>query len=628
MRASEDPATVVFEPDGNNAMVKQGLSLLDAALTAGNRIRSECGGNGKCGKCRVLVENQSALTGPTAHEARLISSQEADRGVRLACQARVKSSVVVLVPPESRVGQRKMQVTGDERPMVLDPTVRKISVVLPRPTLTDVKPDLERLTDALRDAHGLDGLGIDYDLLKRLPRVLREAGWEVTATVWDDARIIALEPGDTSASLFGAAVDLGTSKIVVHLVDLLTGETRGVGSVENPQIVYGEDLLTRVSYTVAEGGGLEVMQGQAVNGVNEALREACRGAGVDTASVYEAVVAGNTVMHHFLFGLEPRHLSVSPFTPAVKRALSTEAGRLGIDMNVGGIVGALPVVAGFVGADAVADILSSGVSESCEATLLLDVGTNTEIILSHSDGITSCSCASGPAFEGGHIRHGMKAVTGAIERVTLDPASHRATYETIGGVRPRGLCGSAMIDAVAELWRHGLIDGTGRFKQILDAQTLRLTDGKTEFVLVQEDESATGRDIVVTQRDVNEVQRAKAAIYAGCSLLLKRRQLADADIAGILVAGAFGRNLDPENAKTVGLVPDVPTDRIRFVGNAAITGAKMALASKKAREEAADLSKRVGYLELSADPLFGPEYASALFIPHRDPARFPTVKPG
>jgi uncharacterized 2Fe-2S/4Fe-4S cluster protein (DUF4445 family) len=285
-------------------------------------------------------------------------------------------------------------------------------------------------------------------------------------------------------------------------------------------------------------------------------------------------------------------------------------------------------VAGFVGADAVADLLSSGLHESSGASLLLDIGTNTEIFLGGSEGITSCSCASGPAFEGGHIRHGMKAVTGAIERLSLDPASHRASYETIGGVQPRGLCGSAMIDVVAELWRHGVIDGTGRFNQGVSAPMLRETDGKAEFVLVTGEESATGRDIVVTQRDVNEVQRAKAAIYAGCSLLLKKQHLADGDIAQILVAGAFGRSLDPENAKRVGLVPDVPTGRIRFLGNAAVTGAKMALVSKKARAEASELSRSVGYLELSADPLFGSEFASALFIPHRDPGRFPSVKAG
>jgi uncharacterized 2Fe-2S/4Fe-4S cluster protein (DUF4445 family) len=627
MCASDDEqAKVLFEPDGNKVTAEPGLSLLESAVKAGNRIRSECGGNGKCGKCRVVVKDQGALTGPTAHERKLISTQEAGRGVRLACQAKVKRSVVVFVPPESRVEQRKMQVTGHERHMDLDPAVRKLHIVLPSPTLSDARPDLERLTDALHDACGLDDLEIDHDLLLRLPEALRAADWDATVTVWDDSRVIAVEPGDTSMNVFGAAVDVGTSKIVVYLVDLLTGETRGVGSVENPQIMYGEDLLTRVSYTVAQEDGLGVMQGQAVNGVNEALRAACGEAGVDPAHVYEAVVAGNTVMHHFLLGIDPRHLSVSPFTPAVKRTLNVEAGRLGIEMNAGGVVSALPIVAGFVGADAVADVLSSGVHESGETSLLLDIGTNTEIFLGGGEGLTSCSCASGPAFEGGHIRHGMKAVTGAIERITIDPATYRTRYETIGDVNPRGLCGSAMIDVVAELWRHKIIDDTGKFNQGLETSMLKETDRKTEFVLVPEDESATGHEIVVTQRDVNEVQRAKAAIYAGCSLLLRRMKLAEGDIAQILVAGAFGRSLNPENAKTIGLVPDVPVERVRFLGNTAVTGAKMALTSRKVRVEAEELSRSVGYLELSADPLFGSEFASALFIPHRDPGRFPSVK--
>jgi uncharacterized 2Fe-2S/4Fe-4S cluster protein (DUF4445 family) len=304
--SDDDMVTVVFEPDGNKIRTQPGTSLLEAAVKAGNRMRSECGGNGKCGKCRVVVKDQGPLTGLTVHEGRLLSSSEAERGVRLACQAKVKDSVVVFVPPESRVEQRKIQVTGHERPSALDPAVRKIHVVLPMPTLSDARPDLERLTGALDDECSLDELEIDYELVKRLPRALREADWDVTVTVWDDSKIIAVEPGDTSMNVFGAAVDVGTSKIVVYLVDLLTGETRGVGSVENPQIMYGEDLLTRVSYTVAEEDGLDVMQSQAVNGVNEALRIACSEAKVDPAHVYEAVVAGNTVMHHFLFAIEPR----------------------------------------------------------------------------------------------------------------------------------------------------------------------------------------------------------------------------------------------------------------------------------------------------------------------------------
>ena len=623
---SEGSITIVFEPDGNTVQTPTGVNLYKAALRAGNVMRFECGGNGKCGKCRMIVKDQAPLTEITVHELMHLSSSEIEKGYRLACQVRVNKNVVVFVPPESRIELRRFQATGHERPLVVDPSVDKLHVTLQKPTLLDARPDFERLVGSLNEEYGLGRLEIDYDLLKILPKVIREAEWDVTATVLNN-KIIAVEPGDTSENIHGLAVDLGTSKIIVYLVDMVTGETRGVGSVENSQIIHGEDLITRISYTMAEGKGLTDMQSRAVKGINEALRVACREANVDPANIYETTVVGNTVMHHFLLAIEPRYISFSPFAPAMRRTISIEAKNLGIEINPNGVVNMLPIIAGFIGSDAIADILSSGISESKELSLLLDIGTNTEIILGNDEGLIACSCASGPAFEGGHIRHGMKAVTGAIERVSFTPTSHLVEYETIGGGKPRGLCGSAMIDTVAELWNCGVIDGTGKFDPDYSSPLLKVINSRPAFVLVPKDESATGQDIVVTQGDINEIQRAKAAIYAGISILLRRKELRYGDLERILIAGAFGRNLNPENARQIGLVPDLPIDKIRFAGNTAITGAKMALISKKVKEQANELSERVSYLELSADPSFSSEFASALFIPHKDLNRFQSVKP-
>lgn len=623
---SEGTIIILFEPDGNTVRAPTGVNLYKAALRAGNVMRFECGGNGKCGKCRMVVKDQAPLTEITVHELRHLSSPEIEKGYRLACQVCVNKNVVVFVPPESRVELRKFQATGLERPLVVDPSVDKFHITLQKPTLLDARSDFERLVNSLNNEYGLGGLEIDHGLLKILPKVIREAEWDITVTALND-KIIAVEPGDTSEKKHGLAVDLGTSKIVVYLVDLVTGETRGVGSVENSQIIHGEDLITRISYTMAEKKGLIDMQSRAVKGINDALRLACREANIEPVDIYEATVVGNTVMHHFLLAIEPRYISFSPFTPATNRMISIEAKNLGIEINPNGVVNMLPIIAGFIGSDAIADILSSGISESKELSLLLDIGTNTEIILGNDEGLIACSSASGPAFEGGHIRHGMKAVTGAIERISITPVSLLVEYETIGGGKPRGLCGSAMIDVVAELWNCRLIDGTGKFDLDHGSSMLKVINGRPAFVLVSKDASATGQDIVVTQGDINEIQRAKAAIYAGASILLKRKGLRYGDLERILIAGAFGRNLNPESARRIGLVPDLPTDKIRFVGNTAITGAKMALISKKVKEQAKELSKSVNYLELSADSLFSFEFASALFIPHKDLNRFQSVKP-
>lgn len=616
----EQNVKIVFEPDGNQTRVHKGTSILKAARAAGNLLRSECGGNGKCGKCRIIVKNQLSLSELTIHERKQLTQLEIDSGYRLACQALVIGNTVVLVPPESRVESRKIQVAGYERTISLDPAVRKIHLHLSKPSLNDNVADLERLMAHLEDS----GLSIEVTLetLRTLPSLLRESSWDVTVTIWNNEKMINVEPGDTSSELYGAAIDVGTSKIVVYLVNLVSGETLGTGSVENPQIMFGEDLLTRAVSVSEDKNGLMMLQGHVIEGINEALKNSVEMARIDPFKVSEAIVVGNTVMHHLLLGLDTKNLVIAPFTPVIKREVTTHASKLGIGINPRAVIDVPPLLAGFVGSDALADVLVTGINDSAKISLLLDIGTNTEIFIGNSEGIIACSCASGPAFEGGHIRHGVKAVTGAIERVSIDPVTLKAIYKTIGGAKPRGLCGSAMIDIVSELWRNQLIDKTGLFHPRSGSPAFRKIDGITEFIIVSASESATENEIVVTQNDVNEIQRAKAAIFAGYSILLKRKNLLDSDVERVYVAGAFGHNLDPENAKTIGLLPPIPTDQIKFVGNTAVTGAKMALTSRDARDNLDELSLFIDYLELSTDPLFKNEYASALFIPHRDMKRY------
>ena len=357
------------------------------------------------------------------------------------------------------------------------------------------------------------------------------------------------------------------------------------------------------------------------------LHDACAQAGVDSNNIYEATIAGNTAMHHFFLGIQPKYVALSPFTPAARRSIDVKAKEVNIKIHPEGNVHVLPVITGFVGADAVADVLSSGIYESEELSLLLDIGTNTEIFVGNSEDILSCSCASGPAFEGVHIKHGMKAVTGAIEKVHINPNSgYEVEYETVGDAEPRGLCGSAMIDVVAEMAKCGIINRRGRFTMNMKTPRLKIIDNNVEFVLTWKNETATGREITVTQEDINEIQVAKAAIFTGCRISMKKKNVKRKNLNQVLIAGAFGSYINPESAKLIGLVPDVPTEKIKSVGNTALTGAKMALISREARKTAETLSKKIRYLELTVDPDFRSEFANAMFIPHKDLNRFPSVK--
>ena len=618
---------MLFEPEGKKVSVSAGTTIFDAAKDAGVGVRSECGGKGLCGKCRVIVKDSKALSDLTEIERRFLQTSEVESGYRLACQARILNDVKVIIPPESRVMFRKIQVVGMERPVRLNPAVKKFHITLPMPTLSDIRPDHDRLLDTLSSVMKIDNseMEMDYEIYKRLPDIIRSSSFDVTVTIWDNRRIISVEPGNTSNELFGFAVDIGTSKIVGYLVNLTTGEVLDVESVENPQIMYGEDIMSRITFAIAKPENLEILQKLVVDEINKIINEACRKTGISPQRIYEVVVVGNTAMHHFLLGIQPKYVALSPYVPAVKKQINVKAKELHVNINSFGIVTVLPIVAGFVGADAVADVLATGIHESDVLSLLVDIGTNTEVFLGNSEDLLSCSCASGPAFEGMHIKHGMKAVTGAIERVSIS-SNFEVKYKTVGDTRPTGLCGSAMIDAIAEMFKRGIINDKGSFNLQIKTSRLRKSDGEVEFVIAWGHETATGKDITLTQHDIREIQLAKAAIFTGCSILMKRKNVDEEKIDRVLVAGAFGNYINPESAKVLGLLPDVPIKKIKFVGNTAIAGAKMALTSKEARKEANEISKKIRYLELAACPDFKEEFLNAIFIPHKNLNRFPSVR--
>ncbi|HXZ98175.1 MAG TPA: ASKHA domain-containing protein [Candidatus Acidoferrum sp.] len=615
--------TVRFEPEGRVVRAERGENLRLLASASGVFIRSDCNGDGTCGKCRIVIaENGRTLGQLTSSEQDFLMEREVHQGYRLACQISVNEDLVVRIPEETGLRIRQVQSTGLERKMPLQPRVKKIHVTVSQPTLSDVLPDSERLMQALQHAGQHSDLRVDPDLLPALPRLLREFEWDVTAVLPTPDQVCALERGDTTSSGYGYAVDIGTSKLVGVLINFVSGETVNTLFVENPQLVYGEDIMSRMSFAMKAQENSLRLRSSVLSAINQLLERSCAMAQTTPAQVYELVIVGNTAMHHFLLGIESRYLALSPYVPALKEAIDLHAKNVGILAHPHANVHLLPLIAGYVGADAVADVLASGIRETDELSLLLDIGTNTELFVGHRNAIVSCSCASGPAFEGAHIRQGMKAVHGAIERVRVEPTSLNVEVETVGGEKPVGICGSGILDAVAELLKCHVIDSKGRFRKV-DNKRLIEVSGDRAFVLAWGNETSSGDPVVITQKDIGEVQLAKAAIHAGCQILMTRAGVQASDLKRIYIAGSFGNYVNPASAKFLGLIPEVPTEIIRFVGNTAIAGAKMCLSSAQARMEAKAIGQEVSYIELGADPGFSKEFAASMYLPHQDRSLYP-----
>jgi len=616
---------LTFEPDGVKTQIHKGISIFDAAKKAGLQIRSECDGLTTCGKCKILIKDSSSFNKVADEERKLLSSLELKSGYRLACACSLKSDAVVYIPEESCIRTRRLLTEGTERPVSVEPAIRKYFVQVKEPSLQDIRSDAQRLVDTLKESHKISELKFSFSLLQVLPRILRDSNWNVTVTVWNEKEIVSVEKGDTSKRAFGVAFDIGTSKIVGYLSNLVNGELVSTESIENPQIMHGEDVVSRISYANKSDISLKELQKQAIDSLNTIISALCKKARISTHNIYEATVVGNTAMHHFFLGISPKNLGLSPYVPAVSNAMDETARNLKLRTNPNANVYVFPVIAGFVGGDAVADIIASGIHESDELSMVLDIGTNTEAILGDRRGLIACSCASGPAFEGAHIKCGMKAVEGAIEQLSIDLKNGETKYQTIGQTAPLGLCGSGIIDAIASLLRYRVISKEGAFiKSEVSSKRPRETNEK-EFVLVSKKEGAR-RDIVITQKDIREIQLAKAAVYTGCHILMKRKAIKPNDIKNLYIAGAFGNYINPVNAKIIGLFPDIPTESIKFVGNAAGAGARMALISKKLRDDAASISRKTNYVELASEPDFQAEFLSAMSFPHRDMSRFESIR--
>jgi len=624
-------ANVHFQPLGRKTSPEKGRTLLELARDSGVAIESICGSAGKCGKCKVIIRSGAAnLSPPNRSETGLLGDKPVLAGTRLACQATIVSEgdVVVEVPEESRRGHHRLLAAGEERATKLKPAMTKTVIELPPATLADVRADDDRFLEVLRKGARTSSM-MSPGAHRTLPGALRDGSWSVTATLFRGKEVVRVDPGDTTGELYGVAVDIGTTKVVAYLIDLTSGKVLATESMPNPQIPFGEDVMSRITFTTKTPDGNERLQKVILDGLNSLISKLSSTSGVPQENILEVMVVGNTAMHHLFFGIPAKHLASAPYAPAVRTSLVYDAGQMGVDIYPFGKVSSLPNVAGFVGADAIADLVSSGLYRDTHIGMMIDIGTNTEIIAGNKDRLVSCSSASGPAFEGAHIKFGMRASTGAIERVWIDPASRDVRIQTVEDARPRGICGSGIVDAIAEMLRSGILDPSGRITDDKgDRRVRKGSNGVREYVLVWGKDTETGEDITVAQHDIEEIQLAKAAIFTGVSTLMRKLGVKCKDLERVYAAGAFGTYVDASSAITIGMYPDIPVTRIRFVGNAAGSGARMALKSTHVRDLAEKLSKKVEYVELAAQKDFQSEFAKAMFLPHRDLGRFPSVKTG
>ena len=605
---------MTFQPQGRAVSVLDGATVLEAAASAGLIIDTPCGGSGTCGKCRVQVTQ--GADPPLAPDRRVLSDNELQDGWRLACQHAIRHDLVIAVPASSLFGQEP-QIKQDATvggPGKILPAVRKVFVDLVPPTLEDPTPDLLRLEEKVGPFR------VDLAMLRHVPRHLRERQFKGTAVLADHT-LIDLEDGDTSDRCFGVAVDIGTTTIVASLVSLCSGQELSVASRMNPQANFGDDVLARIKHSTACPACLDQLRRAVVDEVAGVVDALCVQAGVRPEHVYEITFAGNTTMQHLLCGVDPSQLGETPFAPAYARGLLLHARDLQIPINARGMAYVFPVIGGFIGGDTVAGILSTRLGELEGPALMIDIGTNGEIVLAHQGALMAASTAAGPAFEGARISCGMRGVRGAIEKVLLDDD---VRLGVIGDARPAGICGSGLIDLVAELLRVGIVSREGRLHEPEElpaglppalVRRVRCTpDGQGVFVLAEGPEPGHS-PVVLTQRDIRELQLGCGAIRAGISIMLRQAGLTPSALQTVLVAGGFGSFIRRDKAQRIGLIPDVDHERVQYVGNASLAGARWALLSVEARRQAEDLARRTRHVELSVDKAFQEEFVDAMVFP-------------
>jgi uncharacterized 2Fe-2S/4Fe-4S cluster protein (DUF4445 family) len=616
-------------PSGETIPALPQYSLLENLKKAGIHIVAPCGGYGVCGRCKIIVKTGLYRT----RLRKKLSQAEIAQGYVVACHTYPRTDLEIEIPSTSvlRVEGEAVAASADRLQKIFEsfqvditPLTTHIRLDLPKPTLDDNLSDKERLKRGLA-VLGFKRLELPFRLLKDLAKILREADWNVTATLlarddtWEVLRI-RTTVSEPAKNRYGLAIDIGTTTIVAYLADLSTGRLVDAAATFNYQIIYGEDVISRIIYA-SEQGGLKDLQEAVVGHINhliDILKEKYR---LQEDSINSIVIAGNTVMTHLFFGFDPASIRKEPYVPTANFFPMIGAGRIGLDVTPDTPLGALPCVSGYVGGDIVAGVLTTGIHRNQGLSLFIDIGTNGELVIGNSDWMLAAACSAGPCFEGGGLKHGIRATKGAIDGVRIDPKTLKPEVSVIGGGAAEGICGSGIIDAISEMFLNGIITPNGKIRTDLNLENFRLTDEGPEFVLCHTEAG----HVSVTELDIDNVMRAKAAIYAGLSVLLQDTGLTYSDIDTYYIAGGFGQSLNVEKSMVLGLLPDQPKEKFRYVGNTAVTGAYLCLLSKTLRREAEEIARRITYVELTAAAGFMDAYIAGLFLPHTHQSAFPTV---
>jgi uncharacterized 2Fe-2S/4Fe-4S cluster protein (DUF4445 family) len=632
---------VTFLPDGKVVEVERGITLMQAAEKAGAYINSLCGGKGVCGKCRVQVTDGKVLA--DKHSIGFLSKEEINEGFVLACQTRVTSDMEVLIPPESRLEEEQIMVQGamvdysqPEKVFVaklpsdplsfFEPLVQKIYLELKEPSGEDNIADIDRIIRELKRKTEYQSFEISLRCLQGLANKLRNNSWKVTATIarhGDLWRILQIDPRDTSDQNYGLALDVGTTTVVAQLVNLKSGNVLGVAGAHNLQSHYGEDVISRMVFACSKEKGLNPLHEAVVKNINNMIKTLTGENGIDITQITSIVAAGNTTMSHLLLGLIPCSIRLDPYVPTAHIFPQIRAAELNIHINPEGILETVADVASYVGGDIVAGVLACGIADRPEVKALIDVGTNGEIAIGNNDWMVCCSASAGPAFEGGGISCGMRATRGAIERIEIN--DDRVMYRTIGKGRPRGICGSGLIDSIYELVRNKIIDQQGKFNLATCDERIVEKDDEASFIVAFSEETETGKDLAIRESDISNLIRSKGAVFAAIKSLIDYVGLGFNDIDTFYVAGGFGNYLDIPKAIAIGLLPDIDPKKIKFVGNSSLMGSRMALLSTHAFERTVKIANMMTNIELSTYLPFMDEYVAALFLPHTDRKLFPSV---
>jgi uncharacterized 2Fe-2S/4Fe-4S cluster protein (DUF4445 family) len=628
---------VRFIPENIELTVEKGANLLETALAAGVHINSSCGGMGVCGSCKIKIE-QGQVENTSADK---ISTQEYEQGIRQACQSKVISDLIVSVQSESKL-DKAIQAAERSQPdgvvetiWRFDPPLKKYYLEVQPPAAGDNASDLFHLLGSLEESYKLKDLGVDFEVIEKLSGVLREDDWKITITTLmeparprtkknDSTSIVNIEAGDKRQKHFGLAVDIGTTTVCSQLLDLNLGKILAESIAFNKQRSYGDDVISRIMFS-QKSGGLKKLQSAVVASINETIDSLLAESQIEQKDIGHVAVAGNTTMQMLLLGLDPKYIRLAPYTTTANFLPPVKAVSLGIKAGETAVVFTFPCVSSYVGGDIVAGIVAAGVHQTEKLTFYMDLGTNGEIVIGNSEWMVTASCSAGPAFEGGGIRHGMVAMKGAIQDFSIDQVTLEPSIKTIGDAIPRGICGSGLINIIADLLTAGVIDQNGKYNTNLRSSRIRQGLDGYEYVLAWERETQIGKDIVITEGDIDNLMRAKAAMYAGCHTLTNKVNIACCDFEQVILAGNFGNSLNIEKAITIGLLPDIPRERFSFRGNASLSGARLVNFSTDVLADSRKVAQMMTNIELSENNDFNNNYIAALFLPHTDVKAFPSI---